>query len=264
MDEEPFVYAHLIKFEKALSTISKQGSRKASTYSYITDGSRDIVFDDGTKALDGTSNGAQTYVANKVRRVGNITEKSIPSAHSIKIEIDAVALFTQNSLSVNISQDNDGTYAGKTGTMSASVDWVELGYSEGDILKVIWEHSNVQYERKIRIERFTTSNSVIVWSAAIEYGPEAYPHGWGHNTYFIQAGSVQIATPLTANIVYCSDEGTGPLIKKTSTGYANYINRDVFIYKAHIDPDTHAFIGEPYLIYKGIVQAAKLTEDPKG
>ena len=264
MDEEPFVYAHLIKFEKALSTISKQGSRKASTYSYITDGSRDIVFDDGTKALDGTSNGAQTYVANKVRRVGNITEKSIPSAHSIKIEIDAVALFTQNSLSVNISQDNDGTYAGKTGTMSASVDWVELGYSEGDILKVIWEHSSVQYERKIRIERFTTSNSVIVWSAAIEYGPEAYPHGWGHNTYFIQAGSVQIATPLTANIVYCSDEGTGPLIKKTSTGYANYINRDVFIYKAHIDPDTHAFIGEPYLIYKGIVQAAKLTEDPKG
>ena len=61
--------------------------------------------------------------------------------------------------------------------MSASVDWVELGYSEGDILKVIWEHSSVQYERKIRIERFTTSNSVIVWSAAIEYGPAvSYTH----------------------------------------------------------------------------------------
>ena len=35
-----------------------------------------------------------------------------------------------------------------------------------------------------------------------------------------------------------------------------------FIYKAHIDPDNGNVIGSPYLLFKGIISKAKITDDP--
>ena len=64
----PFVYAHLIKFEKPNKDtfkISKNSfkSKKADNYAYITDAGYDISFDDGSRDYKGTANGVQNYVA---------------------------------------------------------------------------------------------------------------------------------------------------------------------------------------------------------
>lgn len=40
----------------------------------------------------------------------------------------------------------------------------------------------------------------------------------------------------------------------------NYINREVFIYKGHLD-SSGSLIGEPFLAFKGIISSGKLTED---
>ena len=46
LKEEEFAYAHLIKFEKPLKTIDGKSARRAKDYTYLTDGSFDVVFND--------------------------------------------------------------------------------------------------------------------------------------------------------------------------------------------------------------------------
>ena len=76
----PFVYAHLVKFERPTAT-PVSGSMGvfsldvAENYAYFSDAAFDIVFDDGSKDVDGVSNGAQTYIANKLISIGNISDK---------------------------------------------------------------------------------------------------------------------------------------------------------------------------------------------
>ena len=66
LQETAFSYAHLVKFEKPLKTDSGKSARRAKDYTYLSDGSIDLVFDDGLKDIQGNANGAQTYLANKL------------------------------------------------------------------------------------------------------------------------------------------------------------------------------------------------------
>ena len=75
----PFVYAHLIKFERPTKDILKVSrnsfkSKRASNYAYITDAGYDISFDDGSTDFQGTANGVQNYVANRVTSIGSFTD----------------------------------------------------------------------------------------------------------------------------------------------------------------------------------------------
>ena len=60
LKEDAFVYAHLVKFEKPLKTDSGKSARRAKDYTYLSDGSTDIVFNDGSNDIKGNANGAQT------------------------------------------------------------------------------------------------------------------------------------------------------------------------------------------------------------
>ncbi|MEK9894901.1 MAG: hypothetical protein VW518_00560, partial [Burkholderiaceae bacterium] len=53
-------------------------------------------------------------------------------------------------------------------------------------------------------------------------------------------------------------------LDKTSSSYSRFINREVYIYKAHIDPNTGAIIGSPFILFKGIVASGKMTDNPAG
>ena len=66
LQEEEFAYAHLVKFEKPLKTVNGKSARRAKDYTYLTDGSFDIVFNDGSSDVEGNANNAQTYIANKI------------------------------------------------------------------------------------------------------------------------------------------------------------------------------------------------------
>ena len=67
LNNDVFNYAHLVKFEKPTTEMVRgKTSQKADTYSYITEGSFDIVWDDGSVDGEGNLNGPQTYIANKL------------------------------------------------------------------------------------------------------------------------------------------------------------------------------------------------------
>ena len=142
MNGDPFVYAHLIKFERALSTQSGKPAESATDYAYITDGSFDISFDDGSKDLDDNSNGTQVYIANRLKKVGAITETTEANASSMTIQIASESLNTET-----LPQQNLGWATSSSATTAITTtgeDFVELGFSEGD---------------KVTIKRAYTSNS---------------------------------------------------------------------------------------------------------
>ena len=66
LTNESFVYAHLVKIEKAVKTTTGNNSRKASDYAYITDSGFDIAFNDGSTDSEGNANGTRVYIANKL------------------------------------------------------------------------------------------------------------------------------------------------------------------------------------------------------
>ena len=122
---DSFAYAHLVKFEKPLKT--KQGDSRGQgvDYVYITDGSQDLVFDDGSTYEDGNTiqpNGDQTYVANKLLKVGNVSESITAKAANINITISGAALGIAFQSSLTITNSN---------TITATVDFVEQGFREG-------------------------------------------------------------------------------------------------------------------------------------
>ena len=94
LTEEPFAYAHLVKFEKPLKTDGGKSARRAKDYLYLTDGSHDILFNDGSSDVSDNANGAQTYIANKLSKVGSVTETIQAKASSMTLNVSAAALKT--------------------------------------------------------------------------------------------------------------------------------------------------------------------------
>ena len=41
------------------------------------------------------------------------------------------------------------------------------------------------------------------------------------------------------------------------------MNREVFIYRVHINPETGAMIGAPFQIFRGIIAKGSISENPK-
>ena len=72
VSNQPFEYAHLIKFERPFKKNAYEDNFRtnANRYAYFTDASRDISFNDGSIDHDGNANGSQVYRANRVRQVG--------------------------------------------------------------------------------------------------------------------------------------------------------------------------------------------------
>ena len=230
--KEGFSYAHLIKFEKAIP-ISTSGapSKSALSYAYITDASLNLTFDDGSVDNSGTSNGVQTYIANRVLQVGSVSETTKARATNLNIDIDTTALGT-NVSGINI------TYSANS--IATDVDLVDAGFAEGDKLKITASSlSNVG--KTLRLDKFSNGNKTASFSTE---------------------DTITTGSGTSETLEFASEEVIGLLNKKESVSYAGYINREVFVYKAHIDPDTGLIIGDPYLLFKGIISSAKLSEDP--
>ena len=221
-----FSYAHLVKFEKPLQTETGASNEDAKSYAYISDGSFDITWDDGTSDINGNLNGAQTYVANRLLKVGTVSETTQARASNINLEVSSIALSTTMST----------TLATTATTITALESIVDAGFSEGDTLTLSTPVAT------IRLDSFSNDNK----TAAVT----------------VIKGTLTVASNLSCTLTYASGEVDGILTDTNATSYAGYINREVFIYKAHIDVDTGAIIGAPYLLFKGIIATGKLTEDP--
>ena len=106
LNEDAFLYAHLVKFERVVTTVSGKPAETGSDYSYLTDCSYNISFDDSSVDLKGGANGAQTYIANRLLKVGAISETTEAKASNLNIDISSIALnSTIAGSSINITSN---------------------------------------------------------------------------------------------------------------------------------------------------------------
>ena len=67
----------------------------------------------------------------------------------------------------------------------------------------------------------------------------------------MQYASQESSTRITIKVA--SDELKGPLGEINDGSLKSYHNREVFVYKAFLNPRTGAITGAPVLIFKGII-----------
>ena len=243
LKEDAFVYAHLVKFEKPLKTDSGKSARRAKDYTYLSDGSTDIVFNDGSSDIKGNANGAQTYIANKLLKVGDVSETSEAKTSSMSLTLSAAALSTSFIDSLSFTAQS---------ITSASTDFVEAGFREGDIVQVL-SGSGSNDTARARINSFSNSNKTA----------NVTPLSKVVNNEVAELASFSTENSVSYSVNFDSPEVESVLSNRSQTSYARYINRDVFVYKAHINTETGAIIGEPYLLFKGIIASGKIKEDPQ-
>lgn len=225
VNNEPFQYAHLIKFERPSlpDAISGEVSTSKQRYTYLTDASRDVIFDDGSVDLVGVANGPQTYLANKVLSVGAFSEqtKATQSTTSVVLDGNALGAMTPAS-SVTITLITTGVW---DIAFPTTVDPVSLGFREGD--KVQLTYSSFSY--KANIQGFREGNIVRVTKV--------------DDT--LTTGSYSLTMSLS------SEEIVSILLNKTASDYASFINREVFIYRAYFQ--NGSIVGTPVPMFKGII-----------
>lgn len=226
----PFQYAHLIKFERPSrpDTASGQVSTSKQRYTYITDASRDILFDDGSVDQSGVANGTQTYVANKVLKVNSVQEDTEAKATTFSLVLDGNGLGALISAAATITVVDANT---ADITFPATYDLIRLGFREQDKVTLTGAATG-----SFNIFKFRAANVVRV--VKIDTAPVA------------ASGNVTMALS--------SDEIVSILLDKNSSNYASFINREVYIYRAYYQ--NGAVVGAPFLLFKGIISAVAFED----
>lgn len=226
----PFKYAHLIKFERPSNPDSLTGlvSTSKQRYTYLTDASINVAFDDGSTSLDGVANGSQIYLANKVLSVGAVQEQTKATASQTSLVIDGNALGAKLTSSLIISNVSTGVWDLAFQAPVTLLDVLEEGFREGDKVSVLI--ASVSY--LVNIVGFRANETLRVSKIDSD----------------LPTGAV------SAILALSSEEVISILLNKNDINYSSFINREVFIYRAYFDPDTGTILGTPINLFKGIIQ----------
>ena len=263
----PFEYAHLIKFERPNAPDNLQFRTNANRYAYLTDASRDISFNDGSTDQDGNANGSQIYRANRIKAVGSYSETTQAKATNMSLVLGAENINTTVSVTGTLS--SAGSFSYTSGFTTEVFDFVEQGFREGDLISIsrndgsaIGDGTNTTLSAKYIIAGFSNSNQTISLSKT------------GNDTTvdFFDIGFPQsnVATAFTISLE--SEEVRGILsIESADLASPTFFNREVFIYKVFINPETGDLYGagdsnsiNGILTFKGIISGCTLNEKPEG
>ena len=232
---DPFIVVHLVKFEKPQSVAQYGGkiAGLATDFTYLTDSQYDIAYNDGKTDIEGNTLGTQNYIANKLTKLGTINESILAKASSLTMTLDSASLGAAGTISATFS----------SAEMLTDTDLPALGFQEGD--KVLLSGSgNTNAGAYIRLDKFKNAGKTAV---------------------FTQISSISAnASAQTYSLNLSSEEINTLIVDKASSSYTSYINREVLIYKAHINPSTRQIIGAPFLYFKGITSGAAITEKLDG
>ena len=240
INNEAFEYAHLVKFERPqLPNANNTFSTNANKFVYLTDGARDISFNDGSTNDSGSANGSQIYRANKLLNVTGYKESMQAKASTMTLTIASEVLGT--SVSGNL------TFAGSTITCSTTIDFVEEGFREGDKIKLEANDGAGSNHNKIfLITGFTSSNQNIT----IETLDDSFTSNSTGELYTISLESEEVRGPLIA--------------RGTDLANPSFLNKNVEVHKVFIDPETGEIKGNAsILIFKGLITKTNIKEDPE-
>ena len=237
VNNDSFKYAHLIKFERPSKPDDLTGlvSTSKERYTYITDASVNVSFDDGSSSLDGVPNGTQVYLANKVLKVGSIQEQTKATPGQTSIVLDGNALGAKVSAQVTITVVSPGVWDLAFQAPVAIEDILEEGFREGDKLAVIIGATTYS----VSITGFRANNTLRVSKIDVD----------------LPTGSQSVTLALS------SEEVISILLNKNDPNYASFINREVYIYRAYFDYENHQIIGTPINLFKGIIQNVSFEDN---
>ena len=232
LNYDPFIIVHLVKFEKPQSVAQYGGKIKglATDFTYITDAQYDISYQDNSYSIGGTQPlPAQIYRANKLTKLGTINESIEAKASNLTMTLDAASLGSEATISATFTSS----------LLTTDVDLVAAGFQEGDKVLLTGE-DNTNNGTYIRLDSFRNE---------------------GKTASFTQISSISAnAVAQTYVITLASEEINALISDKSNSSYTSYINREVLIYRAHIDPVSRQIIGTPYLYFKGITSSSSITE----
>ncbi len=232
VNNEPFQYAHLIKFERPSRPDSLSGlvSTSKQRYTYLTDASVNVTFDDGSADLQGVLNGTQTYLANKVLKVGAIQEQTKAATSQTSLSIDGNALGASLVATITITLVSAGTWDLLFQAPVTTEDILDEGFREGDKITINGTAVNIQ--------AFRANNTIRVTKIDTD---------------------LSTGTLLNAPIKLASEEVISILLNKNAADYASFINREVYIYRAYfqngvmVGGDGSANQNGPELLFRGII-----------
>ena len=152
INNEPFAYAHLVKFERPSSTLKNGNySTDAKRYAYFTDATHNLSFDDQSTNTAGNSNGQQSYIAGKLLDVGSYSETVQARASGMSITLAAESL--NNAItSIGISMTSS------TITVPTGIDLVKEGFREGDKVFISGGNNSGKY---VNVTGIKTNNTVL-------------------------------------------------------------------------------------------------------
>jgi len=288
-NNEPFLYYHLVKFEKPKPSAAEGATtEKGTDYVYVTDAPHTVKWDDLSLDSQGLANGIQTYHANRILNIGTMQESTEARASTMSLTLSTIALGTTvtTPFQMIVTIDHSELSFGE-------VNLIELGFREGDKIKLElvandWitgtpysENDLAEYQGIIYACILTHADSTGKEPGTI--GGASYWEQSNHDKYgridrFIGSGTYPlhaniIITPVdtgfrTDGITYSytltlvSEELTTLTSDKSATTYSNYVNREVYIYRAHTNPSTGVLIGDPFLLFKGIIAEGSIQESP--
>ena len=245
LNNEAFKYAHLIKFERPSrpDALSGRVSTSAQRYTYLTDASRDVAFDDRTKDLMGNYNGPQTYIANKVLSVGSIQESIEAKADTCSIVLDGNGIGVAVSGLATITQVDTKVWDIQ---WDQTVDLLMTGFREGD--KITLSGARVG---SFNILKFRANNTTRITKIDTD---------------------LSVGSNLSISAILDSEEIKSILLNKNAANYASFINREVHIYRAYFKldgsmvgeiPDAAGTVG-PILLFRGIINNVSFDDDDDG
>jgi hypothetical protein len=239
VNNEPFQYAHLIKFERPSRPDSLSGlaSTSKQRYTYLTDASINVTFDDGSRDLQGTVNGTQTYLANKVLKIGAIQEQTKASPSQTSISLDGNALGASITCTFTIALVSTGIWDLAFAAPISTDDLLMEGFREGDKVTV--------NGTAVNIVSFRANNTLRVSKIDTD----------------LSTGTLSNAT-----IKLASEEIISILLNKNDPNYASFINREVYIYRAYfqngvmVGGDGSANANGPQLLFRGIISSVNFED----
>ena len=231
VNNEPFQYAHLIKFERPSRPDALSGlvSTAKQRYTYLTDASINVSFDDGSRDLQGIANGTQTYLANKVLNVGAIQEQTKATTSNTTLVLDGNALGAEISGTATITVDSVGIWNIVYAAPITLDDLLAQGFREGDKVTV----NNIP----VNIGSFRSGNTLQVVKIDTD---------------------INLVTNGTVTLKLASEEIISILLDKNASEYASFINREVFIYRGYFKDGV--IVGAPTCIFKGIITGVSFED----
>jgi len=256
VSNSPFEYAYLVKFERPFDQDpdSPNFRTNANRYAYYTNASRDISFNDASEDQDGNGNGSQVYRANRILSIGGYSETTAPRAINVGLTIAGEHLGTSISTRGDFSS---GAFAlDSNNLVNSEFDLVEEGFREGDKIKFTktsGTFSTGDSSLTYIITGFSNSNRTFALTTT------------GNDTD--DDTSYPTDTNVNVTISLESEELTAALLDRSGVSLANpsFLNRECFIHKVFIDPETGDLVGNAsILLFKGIISSCSIDEGPTG